>query len=190
TTIQLDAPGNAPDAATKRVTADTVKTYFHDNGQDLSKAEAVGNAVLEIEPVKKAAEIYNTTVNAPRFDCEFFPTGNNARECIGGKGAKTVRRPTVGGAGRSDQILTSDRVIATFDAATKDLAELQAVGNGKYSEGDRRGLAERFTFGQNDKVLRLRGGEPTVWDGRSRAKAPEIDWNTATKISHLRGGVS
>src|SRR5690606_3446832 len=96
TTIQLDAPGNAPDAATKRVTADTVKTYFHDNGQDLSKAEAVGNAVLEIEPVKKAAEIYNTTVNAPRFDCEFFPTGNNARECIGGKGAKTVRRPTVG----------------------------------------------------------------------------------------------
>jgi len=190
TTIQLDAPGNAPDAATKRVTADTVKTYFHDSGQDLSKAEAVGNAVLEIEPVKKAPEIYNTTVNAPRFDCEFFPTGNNARECVGATGAKTVRRPTVAAAGRGDQVLTSERVIATFDAVTKDLAELQAVGNGKYSEGDRRGIAERFTFGQNDKVLRLRGGEPTVWDGRSRAKAPEIDWNTATQVSNLRGGVS
>ncbi|KXJ99515.1 MAG: OstA-like protein [Acidobacteria bacterium OLB17] len=190
TTIQLDAPGNAPDAATKRVTADTVKTYLHDNGQDLSKAEAVGNAVLEIEPIKKAAEIYNTTVNAPRFDCEFFQTGNNARECVGGTGAKTVRRPTVAGAGRGDQTLMSDRVIATFDAATKDLSELQAVGNARYSEQERRGLAERFTFNQNDKVLRLRGGEPTVWDDRSRGKAREIDWNTATQVSTLRGGVS
>lgn len=190
TTIQLDAPGNAPDAATKRVTADSVETYFHDNGQDLRKAEAVGNAVLEIEPVKKAAEIYDTTVNAPRFDCEFFATGNNARECVGGTGAKTVRTPTVAGGGRADQVLTSDRVVATFDAATKDLAELQAVGNGKYSELDRRGIAERFVFGQNDKILRLRGGEPTIWDDRSRAKAQEIDWNTATQVSSLRGGVS
>lgn len=190
TTIQLDAPGNAPDAAAKRVTADTVKTYFHDNGQDISKAEAVGNAVLEIEPVKKAAEIYNTTVNAPRFDCEFFPSGNNARECTGGTGAKTVRRPTIAAAGRGDQVLTSDRVIATFDAATKDLAELQASGNGKYAELDRRGVADRFFFTQNDKILRLRGGEPTIWDDRSRAKAQEIDWNTATQISELRGGVS
>lgn len=190
TMIQLDAPGNAPDAATKRVTADTVKTYFHDNGQDISKAEAVGNAVLEIEPIKKAAGVYNTTVNAPRFDCEFFATGNNARECTGGTGAKTVRKSTVDGAGRGDQVLTSDRVIATFDAATKDLSELQAVGNGKYSELDRRGIAERFTFVQNERVLRLRGGEPTIWDASSRAKAQEIDWNTATQISYLRGGVS
>lgn len=190
TTIQLDAPGNAPDAATKRVTADTVKTYFHDNGQDISKAEAVGNAVLEIEPVKKAPEIYDTTVNAPRFDCEFFPTGNNARECIGGVGARTVRNPTIAAAGRGDQVLTSDRVIATFDAATKDLAQLQASGSGKYAELDRRGVAERFVFTQNDKILRLRGGESTIWDDRSRAKAQEIDWNTATQISELRGGVS
>ncbi|MBX3282280.1 MAG: LPS export ABC transporter periplasmic protein LptC [Acidobacteria bacterium] len=190
TTIQLDAPGNAPDAATKRVTADTVKTYFHDNGQDISKAEAVGDAVLEILPVKKAAEIYNTTVNAPRFDCEFFPTGNNARECIGGTGAKTVRKPTVAAPGSGDQLLTSDKVIAAFDSATKDLSELQAAGNAKFSELDRRGLAERFVFSQNDKILRLRGGEPTVWDDRSRAKASEIDWNTATQISSLRGGVS
>jgi len=190
TTIQLDAPGNAPEAATKRVTADSVKTIFHDNGQDISKAEAVGNAVLEIEPVKRAAEVYDTTVNAPRFDCEFFATGNNARECTGGTPAKTVRRPTINAAGRGDQVLASDRVIATFDAATKDLAELQAVGNGKYSELDRRGLADRFVFNQNDKTLRLRGGEPTIWDDRSRAKAQEIDWNTATQMSYLRGGVS
>lgn len=190
TTIQLDAPGNAPDAATKRVTADTVKTYFHDNGQDISKAEAVGNAVLEIEPVKKSPEIYDTTVNAPRFDCEFFPMGNNARECVGGVGAKTVRRPTVPTADRGEQVLNSERVVATFDAASKDLSELQAVGNGRYSELDRRGLAERFIYSANDKVLRLRGGEPTVWDDRSRAKARDIDWNTASQISYLRGGVS
>ena len=36
----------------------------------------------------------------------------------------------------------------------------------------------------------MRGGEPTVWDSRARAKAKEIDWDTQNQKSVLRGGVS
>ncbi|HQU92947.1 MAG TPA: LPS export ABC transporter periplasmic protein LptC, partial [Pyrinomonadaceae bacterium] len=95
TTIQLDVPNNAPDSANKRVTADSVKTFFAADGKNMQRAEAVGNAELFIEPLKASAENYKTTINAPRFDCGFFPTGNNAKDCTGGKGTKTVHVPTV-----------------------------------------------------------------------------------------------
>src|SRR5207245_3942296 len=51
TTIQLNAQNGEPDSANKRVTADTVKTTFNPNGKDISRAEAVGNAELYIEPL-------------------------------------------------------------------------------------------------------------------------------------------
>ena len=91
TTIQLNAPNNSPDAANKRLTADSVKTIFHANGKDLAKAEAVGNAELYVEPLRASAENYKTTMNAARFDCEFFETGNNARNCTAQTKAKVVR---------------------------------------------------------------------------------------------------
>ena len=39
-------------------------------------------------------------------------------------------------------------------------------------------------------MIRLRGGEPVLWDGRGRAKAGEIDFDTRNDRSFLRGGVS
>jgi lipopolysaccharide export system protein LptA len=38
-------------------------------------------------------------------------------------------------------------------------------------------------------MLRLRGGDPTVWDSRARTKAGEIDSNNATNVSYCRGKV-
>ena len=40
TTVQLDVPNNTDEAASKRLTADTVKTVFNDSGQDMKTAEA------------------------------------------------------------------------------------------------------------------------------------------------------
>lgn len=189
TTIQLNAAGGTDDAANKRVTADTVKTVFGDNGQDIKHAEAVGNAELYIEPLKAAAENYRTTINAPRFDCEFF-AGNNARSCVGGKKAKAVRVPTVAVEGRGTQTLTSDNLNATFSEQTKDVERLDADGSAKFTELDRSAISSQMSYTQADQTVRLRGGEPTAWDARSRAKAREIDWDTGKKRSYLRGGVS
>jgi len=190
TTINLNVPNDRPDAANKRLTADVVRTTFGTNGKDISKAEAVGNAELFVEPLNSGVQNYRTTVNAPRIDCEFFPTGNNAKLCIGGKKVKAVRVPTVKAEDRGDQVLTADQLTAKFSEASKDIEILDANGSAKFAELDRNAIARQIIFSQADQTVRLRGGEPTVWDSRARARASEIDWDTARNKSFLRGAVS
>lgn len=190
TTIQLDVPNGSTDAANKRVTADTVKTFFNSQGTDIQKAEAVGNAELYVEPLQASVQNYKTTINAPRFDCEFFPTGNNAKSCVAATKAKGVRVPTIAANGRGTQTITADKLTAAFSAQSKDVERLDASGNAKFTELDRNAIANEFSFTQGDETLRLRGGEPTVWDSKARAKAREIDWDTKNQKSILRGGVS
>ncbi|MEO6050648.1 MAG: LptA/OstA family protein, partial [Pyrinomonadaceae bacterium] len=190
TTIQLNAPNSTPEAANKRVTADAVTTFFNANGKDISKTEAVGDAELYVEPLNAGIKNYRTTINAPRFDCEFFPTGNNARVCIAGKKAKAVRVPTVTAAGHGPQTLVADQLTANFSPRSNDVESLNASGNSKFTELDRNAIARQMTFTQADETVRLRGGEPTVWDSRARAKAGEIDLDVRNNRSYLRGGVS
>ena len=190
TAIHLEVPNGAADAANKRVTADTVRTTFSGEGKDIQKAEAIGNAELFVEPLSARPENYRTTVNAPRFDCEFFPTGNNAKECIASTKTKTVREPTIPGADRGTQTITADRMAATFSKQTKDIDRLDASGGAKFVELDRNAVAENIGFAKGDETVRLRGGEPTVWDSRARAKASEIDWDTKNQKSYLRGGAN
>ena len=190
TTIQLDVPDSASNSANKRIIADTVKTIFHPDGKFLRKAEAVGNAELFIEPLRAAEQNYKTTINAPRFDCEFFETGNNAKNCIAGTKTKTVRVPTVPSADRGTQTITADKINAAFSRQTNDVERLDATGKAKFTERDRNAISSQISFTTSDRTVRLRGGEPTVWDSRARAKAREIDWDTANQKSFLRGGVS
>src|SRR5207247_4986033 len=80
----LSAPrsrANDPRAASKRLTADSIKMTWHSTGKDLEKAEAVGNAELYIEPVQQTARAERKTLTAPRFDCDFYDSGNLARNC-------------------------------------------------------------------------------------------------------------
>jgi LPS export ABC transporter protein LptC len=189
-TVQLDVPNGAGDAANKRVTADSVNVVFNDNGKDIKHAEAVGNAELYIEPLRAAAQNYRSTIYAPRFDCEFYPSGNNARSCVGATKTKTVREPTVAADNRGTQTLLADKLTANFNEGTKDVDKLEAAGQAKFTELDRNAVADNLTFTQSDQTVRMRGGEPTYWDNSARAKAPEIDWNTRDQRSYLRGGVS
>ncbi|MBS1797264.1 MAG: LPS export ABC transporter periplasmic protein LptC [Acidobacteria bacterium] len=190
TTIQLNAPANRPDAANKKLTADAVRTFFNANGKDLTRAEAVGNAELYVEPLRTGPANYKTTVTAPRFDCEFFPTGNNAKTCVGQLKTKTVRVPTTADEKRGPQTLLADKLNAQFDQQTQDVKQFDALGNTKFTELDRTGIADQMNFTSEDQVVRLRGGEPTVWDARARARADEIDWDTKNEKSFLRGSVS
>ncbi len=190
TTIQLNVPAREPDSANKKLSADAVKTTFAVNGKDIKKAEAVGNAELLIEPIAANARNYRTAINAPRFDCDFFQSGNNAELCTASKKVKAVRTPSVAVDGKGAQTITSEVLIARFSPKSNDVAVLEASGNSKYNELDRNGLAAEMSFTQADEIIRLRGGEPTVWDNRGRAKAREIDIDTRNERSALRGGVS
>ena len=190
TTLLLNAPNNNADSANKKLTADAVKTVFNANGKDLTKAEAVGNAELFVEPLRAAPENYRTTINAPRFDCDFFETGNNAKNCAASGNAKGARVPTAPAENRGNQTISAERLDVKFSRESKDIDRFDAFGKAKFSELDRNGIANQLTFTAGDEFIRLRGGEPTVWDSRARAKAGEIDWDTRGEKSALRGKVS
>jgi LPS export ABC transporter protein LptC len=190
TTIQLNVPDSGTDAANKKVTADTIHTFFDSAGKEIQKAEAIGNAVLFVEPLRVSAANYSTTVNAPRFDCDFFPGTSNARSCIAGTKAQGVRVPTQHDQGSGTQNISADKLTAVFSPTTKDVETFEASGNAKFTENDRNALASRFTYSPVEDIVHLRGGEPTAWDSRARAKAAEIDWNLRDQRSFLRGRVS
>lgn len=187
TTIQVDVPNSTPDAASKRVTADTVRTFFGADGKDIQRAEAAGNAELFVDPLNAGADNYRTTVNSPRFDCEFFATGNNPKTCVASSGTRTIRVPTIQAADRGTQTMTANRLTALFDGQSRDVARLDAAGNAKFVELDRNATASEISFTRGEEVVRLRGGTPTVWDSRARARAKEIDWDTRNQRSYLRG---
>lgn len=187
TTIKLNAPNNSPDSANKTLTADTVNTSFRSNGNELTAAQAIGNAELIVSPLRASAGNYKTTINAPRFDCEFYP-GNNAKNCAATGKSKVVREPTAGGKPR--QTLSANRLNADFNKGSQDIEAFDATGDAKFTEGDRNGTSDRITYMASDATVRLRGGEPTIWDSQARGKAQEIDWNTKDNRSTFRGKVS
>ena len=190
TSIQIDVADNNPEAANKRLTADTVKTTFFPDGKNMQRAEAVGNAELIVDPLRAAPERYLTKVTAARFDCDFFPTGNNAKNCLATSNVRTERTPKVRDATHGVQVLTAETMNAQFSQATRDVERMDAAGGAKFTELDRNAVAKEIAFTNGDGRVQLRGGEPTVWDSAARAKANEIDWDTRAQRSYLRGNVS
>ena len=189
----LSAPrskANDPRAANKRLTADTVKLLWRVTGRDLDKAEAVGNAELFIDPVIKNAQADKKTLTAPRIDCDFFESGNLARTFTASGGAKAVIEPVQTVADRGTRVLTSQKMTAVFVKDTQALERMDAVVDSKFNENDRNGVASTISYTESDKTIRLRGGEPTVWDSRARTKATELDSDLTNNVSYSRGKTS
>jgi LPS export ABC transporter protein LptC len=190
--VTLSAPksrANDPRAASKRLTADAIKMSWRTTGKDLDKAEAVGNAELYVEPVQKTAKTERKTLTAPRFDCDFFESGNVARNCTATGGAKAVFDPFQPSEKRGIRTMTAQKMAALFVRETQDVEKVDATGDAKFNENDRNGTANAVSYNAADETVRLRGGDPTVWDSRARTKAVEIDSNNATLISSCRGKV-
>jgi len=178
-----------PRAASKRLTADSIKLGWRANGKDLERAEAVGNAELYVEPVQKTAKNDRKTLTAPRFDCDFFESGNIARNCTATGGAKAVFDPFQATEKRGVQTITSQKMATVFVRETQDVERVDATGDAKFNELDRNGTANSISYTAADQVVRMRGGDPTVWDSRARTKAVEIDSNNETHVSVCRGKV-
>ncbi len=188
--VTLSAPqshANDPRAANKRLTADSIKLSWRISGRDLESAEAVGSAELFIDPVQKNATADRKTLTAPRFDCDFFETGNLARTFTATGGAKALIDPVQPSEERALRTLTSDKMVAVFVRETQDVDRFDAQGDAKFNETDRNGRAANGSYSSADELVRLRGGEPTVWDSRARIKSIEIDMDTKNDISNARG---
>ncbi|HEX6283401.1 MAG TPA: LptA/OstA family protein, partial [Pyrinomonadaceae bacterium] len=188
--VSLSAPKSKagdPRAANKRLTADAVKLSWRGSGRDLEKAEAHGNAELFIEPVTSSARAERRKLNAPQFDCDFFETGNLARTCKAVGGAKAVMDPVQPSPKRGTRTITSQTMTALFVRDTQDLERVDAQGDAKFNENDRNGVAANVSYLAADETVRLRGGEPTVWDSRGRTKAVELDSDLVNGVSYARG---
>src|SRR5690349_3658012 len=191
--ITLSAPkskANDPHAANKRLTADSVKLSWRSTGRDLEKAEASGNAELSIEPVTNSPHAERRKLNAPRFDCDFFEAGNLARTCKATGGAKAVMDPVQPNPKRGTRTFTSQNMTAVFVRDTQDIERVDGQGDGKFNENDRNGVAANVSYTAADETVRLRGGDPTVWDSRGRTKAVELDSDLANDVSYARNKTS
>ncbi|NNE67298.1 MAG: LPS export ABC transporter periplasmic protein LptC [Pyrinomonadaceae bacterium] len=187
TTLHLD-PGSDPKARSRKtLTADQVNTSFSPNTNQLSAAEAIGKAVLVVDPKSATAGNYHSTVKAPRFDCGFYAE-NVVKHCTSTRRSRLFRKPL--DKKKDDQYLEADKLDSFFDENTRDVTRYVATGKAKFKEADRNGIAERLDFSVSDQKVELRGGQPTVWDSKSRAKAPSIDWDIRSEKSVLAGGVS
>lgn len=178
---------NDPRAANKRLTADAVNLFWHSKGKDLERAEAIGNAELFIEPVQNSPTADRKTLTAPRFDGDFYETGNLARNFTATGGVKAVFDPVQPTQDRAQRTLTAQKMTASFVRETQDVNQVEASGDMKFNEQDRNGKAANGTYTAADETIRMRGGEPTVWDSRARTKALEIDSDTRNDISYSRG---
>ena len=179
---------NDPRAASKRLTADTVHLYWRATGKDLERAEAVGNAELFVDPVQKNATAERKTLVAQRFDCAFYEGGNLAREFTGSGGTvKATIEPVQPTASHATRTLTSQKLTTVFAREGQDVERVDALGDAVFNEADRNGRAMNISYAATDGMVRLRGGEPVVWDSRARLKAAEIDSDTIKKVSYGRG---
>jgi lipopolysaccharide export system protein LptA len=196
-TVTLAAPkskANDPRAANKRLTADDVHLFWRASGKDLERAEATGNAELIVEPVQATEKADKKTLTAPRFDVEFYESDNKAKTFTATGGAKVVlepmKQPADAAHQRTVRTLTSDKMTAQFLRDTQDVERFDANGNAKFNDADRNGQAANIAYTSADAMVRLRGGEPVVWDARARTKANELDSDLEKKISYGRGKVA
>lgn len=188
--ITLEAPKskiNDKQAANKRLTADSVKLTWRMTGRDLDTAEAKGNAELFVEPVAKTAGNETKTLTAPQVNCLFFEAGNLTKSCNASGGSKAVFDPAQPTPKRGTRTLTSQTMNALFVKDTQDIDRLDAQGDAKFNENDRNGIAANASYVAAEQTLRLRGGEPTIWDSRGRTKGTELDSDLVNKISYSRG---
>src|SRR5689334_5675792 len=188
--VTMSAPkskANDPHAANKRLTANAVKLTWRMTGRDLEKAEASGDAELFIEPVVSTQRAERKKLNAPQFDCDFFEAGNLARTCKASGGSKATLDPMQPAQNRATRTITSQIMTAVFLKDTQDIERVDAQGDSKFNENDRNGVAQNVSYLAADQTVRLRGGDPTVWDSRGRTKAVELDADLANDVSYARG---
>ena len=191
--VTLSAPkskASDPRAAAKRLTGDSVKLTWRGSGKDLDRAEVAGGAELFVEPVVKNALAERKTLTSQQFNCEFFEAGNLTKACKANGNSKAVLEPVMPTPKRGTRTITSQDMAANFVRETQDIERLDAQGDAKFNENDRNGIAENISYTSGDQTVRLRGGEPTVWDARARTKGLELDSDLVNNVSYGRGKIA
>jgi lipopolysaccharide export system protein LptA len=169
-----------PAADRKRLYATVIKCHFYEAGNLAKTFHASGDAKAVVEPYQETEKRGTRTLTAQEMAAEFVRETQDVERFEAAGDARFVER---------QRTLTSRKMVAHFSRQTSALESVDATGDAKYNELDRNGQSDAIHYTAGDAVVRLRGGEPVVWDSRARLKAAEIDSDTVNKISHARGKV-
>ncbi|MCI0337727.1 MAG: LPS export ABC transporter periplasmic protein LptC [Acidobacteria bacterium] len=191
TTMKIEVAEGAPKAAeiTERVIeADSVQASFREDGKNLARAEANGNAILTVTPKKITPASEKKNLRAAKFTAEFNETGNTLKTFLADGGAVAELEPMDKASKRTKKTLSGKKLTANFQEQTQDIGELFAEGDAKLIDGERHATAARATYNASTQIVAMRG-RPLLWDSSARANADEIDANLDNGESLLRGHV-
>lgn len=174
--------------ASRELKADTITAKFQADGQNMQSAEATGNAVMKITPVRAERKAARKTITAPRMNAAFFDTENRIHTFNAFDGVKVESEPMITEEG-PPRVTTSHTLDAQFFEDTQDAERLEQQGDFKYVEGDRNAVSERAVYDGRNEVLSLRGKRPMAWDAKARTQADEIDYDRRNDETHARGDV-
>jgi LPS export ABC transporter protein LptC/lipopolysaccharide transport protein LptA len=170
------------------IEADAVRSFFREDGKNLARAEANGDAVLTITPKKITPVSERKRLHAARFNAEFYETGNEIKTFLADGKAVAHIEPLQNESKRTKKSLSGNRMTGSFDPQTQDVSEFYAEGGVKFIDGERNGTSSRATYRASTRLVEMRG-KPLLWDSSTRANADEIDANIETDESFLRGRV-
>ncbi len=175
------------------VEAETMQARLREDGKNLARAEAAGNAVLTVTPKRITPRSEKKTLRAPRFIADFFETGNAIKIFVAEPNSVAEFDPMQPGseekgapAKRLKKTLSGKKMTANFSQQTQDVSDLTVDGDAKFTEGERTAVAARGVYTTWNQTVAMRG-KPQVWDPSLRASADEIDANVETGESELRG---
>ncbi len=165
-----------PTADKKTLQAKLFNCEFYEVNNLAREFTASGNAKAVFDPVQPTEKRGTRTLTSTLMTARFV------RE------TQDIERIDADGEARFNELertLTAQKMAAVF--AQQALERVDATGNAKFNERDRNGQAASILYTAGDGLVRLRGGDPVVWDARARLKASEIDSDTLNKISYGRG---
>jgi lipopolysaccharide export system protein LptA len=193
--VTMDAPEPTtahPNPAARELRADNVTLDMQEGGQYAKTADATGNALLTVTPIRAEAGAARRKIAAPHQHMEFFETNNAGREFSADGGVRVDIEPLVED-GHPPRTTTSETAHATFDRESQNVTRMDQDGEFKYVEGDRNATSNHATYTASDDLTALRGassnGRPTVWDTKSRTQGDEIDIYSKEGTSEARGDV-
>ncbi|HEY0079918.1 MAG TPA: LPS export ABC transporter periplasmic protein LptC [Pyrinomonadaceae bacterium] len=193
--ITLAAPksrASDPSASSKRLVADNVKLIWRATGKDLERAEAIGNAELFVEPVHQTETAERKMLYAPRFDGEFYETGNQARLFTSTGGSKAVIEPLKPTPQRSTRTLTSQKMMAHFVRETQAVQLIEALGDARFVERERTLTSQNMvaTFNGDGKTYdKIEAQNNVKFNEQDRnAQAANATYAAADEVVRLRGG--
>jgi LPS export ABC transporter protein LptC len=169
-----------PEADRKLLFAERFDADFYEAGNLARHFKASGGEPRAVvEPLQPAPNRQTRTLSAPLMTAQFVRDTQDVERVEARDGARFQE---------GERTLTAREMTAAF-GAQQALDKVDAAGDAKFNERDRNGQSAAMSYTARDEVVRLRGGEPVVWDSRARLKANEIDSDARQKISYGRGRV-